>query len=35
MFRVPGDALAAIAELLQQRPDGRELLVKVGVVALD
>src|SRR6185437_5636674 len=32
---VPADALAAVAELLEQRPDGGEFLICIGVVSLD
>ena len=32
---VPGDALAAVAELVHQRPERGEALVEVGIVALD
>jgi hypothetical protein len=32
---LPGDALAAVAELVHQRPERGEALVEVGVVALD
>ena len=32
---IPVDALAAVAELFQQRTDRGELLVKVGIIPLD
>jgi hypothetical protein len=35
VFGIPADALAAVAEFVEQRPDRGEFLIGAGIVALD